>query len=50
VKELALAQGESRVAVSVCGPNAMIGGVVDVCRALTSKEVQFDLHVERFQL
>jgi predicted ferric reductase len=50
VKELALAQGECRVAVSVCGPNAMIGGVVDVCRALTSKEVQFDLHVERFQL
>jgi predicted ferric reductase len=50
VKELAPAQGECRVAVSVCGPNPMIGGVVDACRAVTSKEVQFDLHVERFDL
>lgn len=50
VKSLAVAQKERRVAVSVCGPNAMIASVVDACRVATSSEVRFDLHVERFQL
>ena len=50
VKALALSQGEARVAVSVCGPAALVESVAAACRATTSKEVQFDIHIETFEL
>ena len=48
VKALALAVGEKRVAVSVCGPASMVQTATAACRAATSSEVQMDLHVEVF--
>lgn len=48
VKALALALGETRVAVSVCGPASMVQTATAACRAATSSEVQMDLHVEVF--
>jgi hypothetical protein len=50
VKELAAAQGERRVAVSVCGPASMVESATMACRAATSKEIPFDLHIEVFRL
>jgi hypothetical protein len=50
VKELATSMGERRVAVSVCGPASMVESATMACRAATSKEIQFDLHIEVFRL
>jgi predicted ferric reductase len=49
-RRLALALGEQRVAVCVCGPAGMIEAAVTACRNATSAEVVFDLHVEVFRL
>ena len=56
VRELAQALGERRVAVSICGPSAMVEDATAACRHIScssgscSEGVQFDLHIEVFQL
>jgi len=50
VKELAVSQNERRVAVSVCGPASLVESTAAACRCITSSEVQFDIHIEKFNL
>jgi len=50
VKELAVLHKERRVAVSVCGPASLVESTAAACRCITSAEVQFDIHIEKFNL
>ncbi len=50
VKELAVLHNERRVAVSVCGPATLVQTAAAACREITGSEVQFDIHIEKFNL
>lgn len=48
MKAYAIAQNESKVAVSICGPAQLRIDAIEVCRNISSGQVKFDLHVEGF--
>jgi len=50
VKAVAVSHNERRVAVSVCGPATLVESAAAACRGVTSSEVQFDIHIEKFNL
>jgi len=48
MKEMALANGEARVAVLTCGPTAMVSDVCRKCKEYSGNGVTFDAHYEVF--
>lgn len=51
IKQYAISQNETKVAVSICGPAPMIATATEACRNISSSsQVQFDLQIEIFNL
>eukprot|EP00978_Attheya_sp_CCMP212_P010684 scaffold25994_cov40-Attheya_sp.AAC.6 len=49
MKKSALAQGESRVAVCVCGPSPLVSACREASRQQSGGGVTFDFHYETFE-
>jgi predicted ferric reductase len=50
INEFAASRGESRVGVSICGPDAMVIDATKACRELKQDTVKWDTHFEVFNL
>jgi len=50
INEFAASRGESRIGVSICGPDAMVIDATKACRALKQDTVKWDTHFEVFNL
>ena len=46
----AASQGEHRIGVSICGPDAMVMDATKACRETNQKAIKWDAHFEVFNL
>jgi NAD(P)H-flavin reductase len=50
INEFAASRGESKIGVSICGPDAMVIDATKACRELKQDTVKWDTHFEVFNL
>jgi len=50
INKFAASRGESRIGVSICGPDAMVIDATKACRELKQDTVKWDTHYEVFNL